>query len=262
MSNNNYIIGDSYHTANNYPRAFFDKISLGTSAYFAVRFIAKLIVNRRIALADKFDTHAWASGSMDIFRLLEACGGRFHVEGLENINKSKEPVVFISNHMSMLESMIFPGIIASRREVTFVVKQSLVTHPLFGPVMQARKPIAVERRDPVADFKKVMADGTENLKKNISVVVFPQSQRMVEFNPQRFNTLGIKLAKKAKKPIVPVAIKTDFWKNGKLFKDIGRIDRKRPIHIKFGEPFTIDGPGKTEHQKVVDFITGNLSKWK
>jgi len=259
---NNYITSNSYHTDNNFPRALLDKMSLGTSAYFAVRFVSQLVGNRRLAMANNFDTQMWASRSMDIFKLTEACGGRYHIEGLDNINKTNEPVVLIGNHMGMLETMIFPGLIASRREVTFVVKDSLVSHPLFGPVMRARNPITVERKDPMADFKKVMNDGVKNLNENISVVVFPQSQRKVEFIPAEFNSLGIKLAKKAKVPVVPVAIKTDFWKNGKMFKDIGWIDRKLPIYIKFGEPFLIDGPGKTEHQNVIDFITENLDKWK
>ena len=262
MSNKNYINTNSYHTDDNYPRAFFDKMSMGTSAYFEARFLAQLVRNRQLAIAGKFDRQAWASGSMDVFRLIEECGGRFHIKGLDNITKTNQPVVFISNHMSMLESMIFPGLIAPKREVTFVVKQSLVNHPLFGPVMRARKPITVERQDPIADFKKVMTDGVENLSKNISVVIFPQSHRMVEFDPRQFNKMGIKLAKQAKAHIVPVAIKTDFWKNGSLFKDIGGIDRKLPIHIQFGQPFTIEGPDKKEHQMVVDFIIDHLNKWR
>jgi 1-acyl-sn-glycerol-3-phosphate acyltransferase len=164
--------------------------------------------------------------------------------------------------MSMLESMVFPGIIASRREVTFVVKSSLTRHKLFGATMRARKPIAVDRKDPISDFKAVMAQGTENLEKGTSVVIFPQSQRMVDFDEKMFNTLGIKLAKKAKVKVVPVAIKTDFWTNGKIFKDISKLDRSKKIHIKFGEPFMIEGPGKKEHQQVIDFIKGNLEKWK
>ena len=49
----------------------------------------------------------------------------------------------------------------------------------------------------------------------------------------------MKLAKKAGVQVVPVAIKTDFWGNGKLIKELGPLDRHKPIHIKFGEPFTI-----------------------
>lgn len=253
---------DSYHTNAKRPRAFFDKISMGTSLYFNLKFISKVFSDRRIAKAGKYDTKNWVLGSLTVFKLIEKCGGRFHIEGLNNIDKIKEPVVFISNHMSMMESMIFPVLIAPKRDVTFVVKSSLVTHPIFGPVMKARNPIAVEREDPIADFKKVMTDGTENLKNNVSVVIFPQSKRTVKFDPQKFNKLGIKLAKKANVHIVPVAIKTDFWKNGKRMKDIGKIDRKIPIHIKFGDPIKIEGQGNKEHQMVMDFITQNLAKWE
>jgi len=256
-----FISADTYVTDENYPRAILDILSFGTSMYFGPKFLSQLNHSRKLALNGKFDTHTWASTSMDIFRHIESCGGKFHIEGMENITKSESPVVFISNHMSMLESMVFPGIIASRREVTFVVKKSLTTHKLFGPTMRARNPIAVDRKDPIGDFKTVMFEGADRLSKGISVVTFPQSQRMVKFDETKFNTLGIKLAKKAKVPVIPVAIKTDFWTNGKIFKDISRLDRSKPIHIKFGEPIFIEGPGKKEHQQVIDFIKENLNNW-
>lgn len=261
MASQQFITTDSYHTDSNHPRAILDKLSFGTSLYFGPKFLNMLWGNRSLALANKFDTQTWAARSMDIFGLVEDCGGKFHIEGLNNISSVTEPAVFVSNHMSMLESMIFPGLIAHMREVTFVVKKSLTTHKLFGPTMVARKPITVERKDPISDFKAVMEQGAENLANGISVVIFPQSRRMVEFDPKQFNTLGIKLAKKAKVKIIPVAIKTDFWTNGRLVKDIGKLKRSSPIHIKFGEPFMVEGPGKKEHQKVIDFIEGSLREW-
>jgi 1-acyl-sn-glycerol-3-phosphate acyltransferase len=261
MSEGQFFTTNNYKTDVNHPRAILDKISMGTSMYFGPRFLSMLVGNRNLAIADKFDTQTWASRSMDILRLLEDCGAKFDIEGMDNITKLDTPVVFVSNHMSMLETMIFPGIIASRREVTFVVKKSLVSHPLFGPTMRSRKPIAVDRKDPISDFKAVMAQGAENLENGTSVVIFPQSKRMLGFDPKLFNTLGIKLAKKAKVAVIPVAIKTDLWTNGSLFKDIGKLDRNKQVHVKFGEPFMIDGPGKKEHQQVIEFITDNLAFW-
>jgi len=255
------LLTDQYQTDENHPRALGDKLSLGTSAYFYWQFLGMILRNRKVALAGQFNTSVWAARSMDIFELIENCGGKFHMSGLENITKSADPVVFVSNHMGTMETMIFPGIIASRREVTFVVKESLERHALFGPVMRARKPIAVERKDPMADFKKVMADGAANLANGTSVVIFPQSQRVTTFDPAQFNTLGIKLAKSTGAPVVPVAIKTDFWKNGTLIKDVGALDRKLPIHIEFGEPFRVQGAGKVEHQQVIEFISGRLAMW-
>lgn len=258
---NTYLSSDSYQTKPNTHRALGDKLSMGSTVYFGIRFLYQLYKNRKLALQNRFDRDTWTINSLKILQLIESCGGKFQIEGLDNLDKVKEPVVIVSNHMSMLESMIFPGLIASKRKVTFVVKSSLVSHPLFGPVMEARKPISVERKDAIQDFKKVMNEGLENLENNTSVVIFPQSKRMVQFDPEQFNTLGIKLAKKAKVQIIPVAIKTDFWKNGRFIKDIGKIDRKTPIHIKFGAPFAIEGNGKKEHQQVVNFITTNLNQW-
>lgn len=252
----------TYYTDSSKKRVFWDKLAGGTSIYFGWRFLRQLYGNKKLAEAGKFNTEMWAHRSVEILHNLEDCGAKFVIEGLEYINAVDGPVVFVSNHMSMLETMVFPGIIASNREVTFVVKSSLTTHQLFGPVMRARNPIAVDRKDPISDFKKVMSEGEKHLKNGTSVVVFPQAQRMVEFVPEQFNTLGLKLAKKAKVPMVPVAIKTDFWTNGTVFKDIGRLDRKKPVHIKFGSPITIEGPGKIEQQKVIDFITSHLKKWK
>jgi len=163
--------------------------------------------------------------------------------------------------MSILETMVFPGIIASIREVTFVVKESLVTHPVFGPVMRARKPIVVNRKDTREDFKTAMTKGQEMLSNGVSVVIFPQSTRSVEFVSKEFNSLGVKLARASDVQVIPFALKTDFWENGKILKDLGPIKRHRPIHINFGKPFFIKGNGKEENKMIIEFITSQLDAW-
>jgi 1-acyl-sn-glycerol-3-phosphate acyltransferase len=256
------LLTNDYTTDKNHPRSLGDRLALGTSFRFYFGFVKLLLNNRRVALAGNFDTATWASSSMDIFEWTEKCGGKYHIKGLDNIDKIDGPVVFVCNHQSILETMIFPGILASRREVTFVVKSSLPDHWLFGPIMRVRNPITVERKDPIADFKKVMSEGADFLAKGTSVVVFPQSKRIMGFDPKEFNTLGMKLAKSANVPVVPMAIKTDFWQNGTFVKDVGSLKRSLPIHIEFGEPIHIDGPGKKEHQEVLDFISSRMKVWE
>jgi 1-acyl-sn-glycerol-3-phosphate acyltransferase len=164
--------------------------------------------------------------------------------------------------MSTLETMILPGLISPHRKVTFVVKESLVEHPLFGDVMRSRNPIIVGRTDPRKDLEAVMNGGMDLLSEGISIVIFPQSTRSIVFRPEEFNSLGVKLAKKAGVKVVPVALKTDFWGNGKIIREAGPIDRHKPIFIKFGEPFSITGSGKDENQKIIDFIISSLAEWK
>ena len=217
---------------------------------------------RKEARSGIYDDKAWADSSFEIFRLLEKIGGIFDIEGMENIKKVNGPVVFLSNHMSTLETMIMPGLIRPHREVTFVVKESLVRHPLFKDVMISRNPIVVGRTDPRKDFETVMNEGPGLLEKGISIIIFPQSTRSKVFIPSEFNSLGVKLAKKAGVPVIPVAIKTDFWGNGKIIKEVGKLDHRNKIHFRFSEPMTITGTGKEENQKIISFIQENLSRWQ
>lgn len=229
--------------------------------YFLLKYGMIVLRTRKQAMNNLYGKKEWTDSSFEIFRLIEKIGGLFKITGMENIMKVSEPVIFLSNHMSTLETMVFPCIIAPHRDVTFVVKESLVRHPLFGAVMRSRNPIVVGRTDPRKDFETVMTQGLELLDKGISIIIFPQSTRSTEFKPDEFNSLGVKLAKKAGVRVVPVAIKTDFWGNGKVIKEIGKLDHSRIIHMKFDEPFSVTGSGKDENQKIIDFIIENLEKW-
>jgi 1-acyl-sn-glycerol-3-phosphate acyltransferase len=107
-----------------------------------------------------------------------------------------------------------------------------------------------------------MTEGQQKLKEGTSVIIFPQHTRRNDFRPEEFNSLGVKLAQKAGVKVVPMAIKTDFWENGKIIKDLGINRRTIPVFIKFGEPITVKGSGKEEHQFIVDFIQQNANEWK
>ncbi len=257
-----YFKDNTYDTPPNHSRLFMDRLTLNTRFYFVAGILS--IVNHARILANRgvYDNAAWVQSSLDILKLIEGCGGKFHLRGVNNIASSEGPVVFISNHMSTLETFVFPCIIEPYKHVTYVVKESLVTQSFFGPVMRSRDPIVVTRDNPKQDFKIVMDKGKKLLNQGTSVVVFPQSTRTTQFEPEHFNTLGIKLARAAKVKIVPVAIKTDFWGNGSLIKDFGPINRDKDIHMVFGEPMIIQGSGNEEHQKVIEFIQTHLKEWQ
>ncbi len=253
--------GDTYDTDDKTPRAFLDKIALNTRLYFMAEYIGIVLRTRREALDGIYDTEHWIKSSADIFRLVESCGGRFHLTGLDNIRSSPDPMVFVGNHMSTLETMTLPCIIAPEREVTFAVKESLVRHPFFGAVMRSRNPIVVGRENSREDLAVVLSKGQELLAAGTSVIIFPQSTRMVKFLPEKFNSLGVKLSAAAKVKVVPFAIKTDYWEIGKVVKDLGKISRRKPIYMAFGEPFEVRGTGKKENSKIIDFITSHLKQW-
>lgn len=256
-----YFKGTSYETPENTHRLLGDRLLLGSRWYFQVQNLRIILGSRSIAVKGKYDSEAWARSSYSVFQLIEGCGGHFHFEGLDVLRSVKGPVVFVGNHMSTLETFILPCIIGSVMPVTFVVKDSLVKQPLFGPVMRSRDPVVVGRTNPREDFQTVMRDGKSILDGGTSLILFPQSTRTPVFNPEEFNTMGVKLAKSAGVQVVPIALKTDFWSNGKFIKDIGALDRSKTIHFSFHQPLTITGNGKKEHELIVDFITSSLQKW-
>jgi 1-acyl-sn-glycerol-3-phosphate acyltransferase len=229
-------------------------------------FYAKIlgIVYRASKLAKKglYDDRCWIESSLTAIRALELVGGRFEVRGLDNVRDLQSPGVFIGNHMSILETFVLPCVIQPIRDVTFVVKESLITYPFFGHVMRRRNPVAVGRENPREDLKLVLEEGRKRLEANISVVIFPQTTRSADFDPDKFNTLGIKLAKRCNVPAVPFALKTDAWGLGKWIKDFGPIRPAKTVHIHFGEPMRIQGSGKEEHNIIVKFIQKNLAAWK
>jgi 1-acyl-sn-glycerol-3-phosphate acyltransferase len=217
--------------------------------------------NSRKALKGVYGGTEWAGSSLDILRALENVGVRIEITGMDNIRKSGGPVVFISNHMSTLETLVLPCILQPIKETTFIVKKSLVSMPVFGPVMRSRDPVLVGRVNPREDLRTVLEEGSKKLAAGRSIVVFPQSTRSLDFKPDEFNTLGIKLALKAGVPVVPIALKTDAWGTGRIMKDFGRIDRSKKVHFAFGDPMAVEGRGADEHRKVLAFIGDNLAKW-
>ncbi|MDH4161224.1 MAG: 1-acyl-sn-glycerol-3-phosphate acyltransferase [Nitrospirota bacterium] len=203
----------------------------------------------------------WCENSFNTLRALENVGVRFEVTGIDNLRGVNGPCVFIGNHMSTLETFVLPMIIEPVKHCTFVVKQSLVDYPVFKHIMRTRDPITVGRTNARDDFRIVMEGGSERLKNGTSIIVFPQTTRSAMFDPAEFNTIGIKLAKRAGVPVVPIALLTDAWGNGKLIKDFGKIDPEKKVHFTFGEPMTIQGRGDEEHEKIIAFITGHLKEW-
>jgi len=216
----------------------------------------------RLGKRGVYTPNRWIQSSLDVIHGMESVGGSFDIRNIRSHAAIQSPCVFVSNHMSILETFVLPCLIRPIRNVTFVVKESLTTYPFFRHVINSRKPVVVGRANPRQDLKTVLNDGQDRLESGVSVVIFPQTTRSLGFDAKKFNTLGVKLAAHNHVPAVPVAVKTDAWGVGPRFKDFGRIDPSKTVHICFGDPITIEGSGKKEHKTVVEFIGDNLSSWR
>ncbi len=226
-------------------------------ARMALDFLKEGLAGRRGAL----NNERWMRASLSCLKTVEVAGGRVNVSGLEGISGHKGPLVFIANHMSILETVILPSFTLAYNDVTFIIKDELRRYPVIGWVMQALDFISVQRKNPREDLKVVLNEGQKRIQQGCSVVIFPQATRSTVFDVKNFNTLGVKLARKAGVPVVPIALKTDFHGNGRWVKEIGPIHTDRSIYFKFGSPIPVVGNGQAAHQSVVEFISQNLASW-
>lgn len=229
--------------------------------YFLVRILGIVRHDGLLAEKGKYGGKEWSEGSRSTLRLLEDMGISMSVEGMDNIDKVDGPCIFAGNHMSTLETFVLPCFIQPRRDVTFVVKRSLLKYPWFGPVLAAREPVILDRQSPREDLVTMLSGGMETLEKGKSLIIFPQSTRSSDFSPSQFNSIAVKLAARAGVPVIPFALRTDAWGVGRILKDFGRINPDLPVKTTFGEPVYVSGKGRAEQQQIITFISDTLQSW-
>ena len=88
-----------------------DKLLFKSRWYFYLKILRAVARYKPYALNGSYDRKMWATSSFEMLKLSEACGCRYHMTGLDNIRANPEqPMVIVSNHMSTLETVVFPAI--------------------------------------------------------------------------------------------------------------------------------------------------------
>lgn len=255
----------NYLTAQNYYKSIDTRISWFARFAPTTLFYAKIVhivwKANRMARKGRYDGKEWVQSSINVIKGLESIGVHFEIQNTDFYRKLENACVFVGNHMSILETFVLPCLIQPHLQVTYVVKESLISYPFFGTILRTRDPIVVGRDNPREDLKIVLEEGQKRLRRNVSVIIFPQTTRSTEFDTKKFNTLGVKLAKRAGVPVIPVALKTDAWGLGRKLKDFGKISPTKPVKICFGDPLQINGSGKAEHNTIIEFISDKLNSW-
>ncbi|PLX38963.1 MAG: 1-acyl-sn-glycerol-3-phosphate acyltransferase [Deltaproteobacteria bacterium] len=250
---------NTYSTESKKRRCLVSKLS--PSLAFYPRIFSTVYRAAKIAKAGLYDGDAWIKSSLEVLNAVERSGGNVLIEGMENLPYDGSPVVYVANNMSTLETFLLPSILRPKGPVTFVIKEQLLRYPVFGWVMRSRNPIAVGRSNPREDLTTVLREGKARLEEGMSVIVFPQTTRAPYFDPTAFNSIGAKLAARSGVKLVPLALKTDFWSNGKRLKDFGPILPANTVHFKFASPLEPEGKGDAAHRATVKFITEELALW-
>ena len=264
MEHGQYLFaGDAYDTPESMRKSMLYRLSLGSRWYFYLNNFGIFARTGRCGRRGRLDKERQIYYSNKNFRLVEKCGGRIHLRGLENLRDvSGEPVVLIGNHMSLLETALFHAVAREYLDFTFVIKQSLLTVPFFRDIMRSLGAIPVGRENPRDDLRAVLGDGKKVLESGRSIIIFPQSTRSETFDAAKFNSIGIKLAKSAGVRVLPFALKTDFLGNGKYLRDMGPVRPKRGVYFEFAPARAVEGNGQALQQEIIGFIHSRLASWQ
>lgn len=264
MEHGQYLFaGDAYDTPESMRKSMLYRLSLGSRWYFYLNNFGIFARTGRCGRRGRLDKERQIYYSNKNFRLVEKCGGRIHLRGLENLRDvSGEPVVLIGNHMSLLETALFHAVAREYLDFTFVIKQSLLTVPFFRDIMRSLGAIPVGRENPRDDLRAVLGDGKKVLESGRSIIIFPQSTRSETFDAAKFNSIGIKLAKSAGVRVLPFALKTDFLGNGKYLRDMGPVRPKRGVYFEFAPAHAVEGNGQVLQQEIIGFIQSRLASWQ
>ena len=209
------------------------------------------------------DTDRWAHFCFETIRVGEALGTKFTASGWENRRDYKGPVVYVSNHMSTLETIMLPFVLLTFGPFNTVAKQSLLHLPGMNKSATHMGLIPVGRTNPREDLMTLFKVGGERIARGESVLIFSQGTRQPVFARKGWSSIGAKLAEKAGVPVVPIAVKTDIMPtrpDGKGWaKDFGTVDPSKDIRACCGPVLT--GSSKEMHQASFDWIRSTLDSW-
>ena len=207
---------------------------------------------------DFYEKH-WAALSYRVWRLCASLGGVYEVTGFTGLPPT---AVYVSNHASQLETYLLPGILLPFGGLTVIIKEEITRYPFFGRVVREAQCITVGRTNPLADLRKVLTDGEAAIRNQRSVLIFPQGTRYTLFTPESFNTIGTKLAQRANVPVIPIAVKTDFFPVGRLLRELSPVYPQRIIRIRCGTPIPPAESPKDIHAHCLAHITSTLREWE
>ncbi len=221
------------------------------------------------ALSEPFgllNSKRWSGFCFSTVTAAEALGMSVEVEGFENRKAVDGPVLYLSNHMSMTETILLPPIMLAFGPLSYVAKASLSRLPFLAKAAAHMGMVPVSRVSPREDLVNVLRIGTERIKGGDSFLIYPQGTRCETFSRKRYSSIGAKLAERAGVPIVPIVVDTRCQPTRtkgifrKVLKDFGPVDTSLDIRVACG-PAIPCGKSRDMHEAAFSWMAGKLESW-
>lgn len=186
---------------------------------------------------------------------LKGIGVNVLVRGHENLPEGA--CLFVANHQGNFDFLAMMGFID--KPIGFVAKKELLKYPYFPKWMEAMYCVFIDRDD-MRQSVRAINKAAENLRNGHSIVIFPEGTRSRSHKINEFKKGSVKLAEKAKVPIVPVTVDGSY----KIFEDYdGKKVMPGEITLIIDKPINLDEVSKEEKKNYMknlhDIIEKNLN---
>lgn len=126
-------------------------------------------------------------------------------EGLENIKRDKT-YVLIANHQSLADILILYGL---HRRFKWISKESIYKVPFIGWNMALNQDVLLRRGD-IKSIREMMDTCRDWLKRNCSIMLFPEGTRSEDGSIQAFRDGAFRLAIDCGVDVIPIVVDGTF----------------------------------------------------
>jgi 1-acyl-sn-glycerol-3-phosphate acyltransferase len=183
---------------------------------------------------------AWCKFILGWLRL--TCGISYEIAGTDNL--LDRPAVYLSNHQSSWETLLFYSLIFP---ISPILKVELFKIPFWGWALRLLKPIAIDRSKPREAARSLLLQGEQRLKEGNSIIIFPEGTRSEPGTIRKFSRGGASLAVSADVPIVPIVHNAGYaWPARQFIKYPGTVS------VEVGQAIQMNGRSVNELTETVE----------
>ena len=180
--------------------------------------------------------------------LIFLAGTKVEIKGEENIPDEKTAALFVGNHRSYFDIIVLQTLV--RTSIAFVAKKEFRSYPLLPLYMEDIGSLFLDREN-VRESLKTINEGTERLKKGLSLALYPEGTRNHGDTLLPFKAGGYRMAEKAKCPMIVCA----FTNVGRIFEENKfHFIRRRHVILEFDKPVYPHQLEKEEKKAFYDSI--------
>lgn len=200
---------------------------LGYVAYTVLWALLSILIAWALPLPRRyaFIVGHWTRAALWWLRI--TCDIRVVVRGLEHL--PPEPCILLVKHQSTWETLWVQTL--ARPQAT-LIKRELLRIPLWGWAFALTRPIAIDRRRPGSALRQLVEQGTDRLRRGMTVTLFPEGTRLPPGTVGKFQGGGAALAAATGAPVVVIAHNAGHcWPARRFVKWPGVVS------VQFSRPF-------------------------